>query len=304
MKVFYCDEYHSREHAFDTTRKSKDVADYLRAMHKKEIELVAPLPLTIEQIMSCHDFDYINALRTGQPQHLAESSGFRWCGNTFDSVRYSNGGLLCACLEALHTRGISGSLSSGLHHASAKMGGGFCTLNGIAIAAKTVSSIYGYRVLVVDYDAHFGDGTESIIRNHPDIDQIDVSTNQFYGSRQDCRYGLRYLTECVCNLVDAEVGNYDLVIYNAGMDPHEDCTIGGLPGVDGNILAERDRFVFEHCLTNGVPVAFCLAGGYKSARLTPSRLALLHATTCLLAYDAIVAENSRELLIDADADLS
>ena len=40
---------------------------------------------------------------------------------------------------------------------------------------------------------------------------------------------------------------FDLCIYNAGMDPHQGCPIGGLPGIDGAVLQDREATVFEWC---------------------------------------------------------
>lgn len=49
------------------------------------------------------------------------------------------------------------------HHAHADLGHGFCVFNNIAIAATHLTQ-QGERVLIVDLDAHHGDGTEEIIR--------------------------------------------------------------------------------------------------------------------------------------------
>ena len=58
---------------------------------------------------------------------------------------------------------------------------------------------------------------------------------------------------------------FDLCLYNAGMDPHASCALGGLAGIAGiadAILAERERLVFAWCQERGLPIAFVLAGGY------------------------------------------
>ena len=73
--------------------------------------------------------------------------------------------------------------------------------------------------------------------------------------------------------------DFDLVIYNAGVDPHEDCWIGGLDGISHATLQARDRIVFNWCKTNNFPVAFCLAGGYTNKILSEKRLVQLHRST-------------------------
>jgi len=53
------------------------------------------------------------------------------------------------------------------HHASAKMFGGYCYLNNAAIAARYLSQ-YG-RVLLVDFDFHHGNGTQSIFYDSHEV---------------------------------------------------------------------------------------------------------------------------------------
>ena len=75
----------------------------------------------------------------------------------------------------------------------------------------------------------------------------------------------------------------DLVIYNAGVDPHQHCQIGGLAGVTTTILAEREQIVFDWARARRVPVAFVLAGGYVGGRLCEEALVGLHRLTVATA---------------------
>ena len=63
------------------------------------------------------------------------------------------------------------------------------------------------------------------------------------------------------------------------MDPHEDCDVGGLDGITTDILRERERWFFQWAARRHLPVAFVLAGGYASARLTEDALVGLHRLT-------------------------
>ena len=283
-RIFYSPAYTSMLHAFDTTRKAAMLADYLTHQHSDEIAIVEPDMLTRDQLLTCHDEAYVDAVATGQPVPLAQSNGFQWCPNVFNATRASNGGVLAAAITATRY-GVSGSLSSGLHHAHAEHGSGFCTFNGLAIAAKHITRHYDARVLIVDYDAHFGDGTHALIEGDDAIEMIDLSSSDFFTNRTN-GHGFQYLRRCCELLSDVDVTRFDLVLYNAGMDPYEGCRIGGLKGVTFDCLAERDRFVFTQCAKNSTPVAFCLAGGYSGEQFTPDQLTVAHATTCLLAHDA------------------
>jgi acetoin utilization deacetylase AcuC-like enzyme len=74
-------------------------------------------------------------------------------------------------------------------------------------------------------------------------------------------------------------GSFDAVVYNAGMDPHEYCAIGGLRGITDDLLAAREHLVFDFAAQSSVPVAFALAGGYSSGAMGTEHLTALHRLT-------------------------
>lgn len=287
MKLFYSPEYVCGAYGFDTTRKAGWVVDSLTARPIRGIEMVAPEPLTVRDIEQVHDSDYVDAVRAGSPRELAESQGFDWDPGLWTMVLASNGGVLAAARVALE-QGASGSLSSGLHHAKRERGEGFCTFNGLAIAAKALLAEGAVEsVLILDLDAHCGGGTSQLIDEAPGIHQADVSVSHFdwYPETENSRLAMvtdadSYLPSIRAALDDAQNrGPYDLCLYNAGMDPYQGCPVGGLDGVTAEILAERERLVFEWCRSQGIPVAFVLAGGYIGSRLTESTLVNLHRLT-------------------------
>ena len=53
----------------------------------------------------------------------------------------------------------------------------------------------------------------------------------------------------------------DLLLYQAGADPHVDDPLGGF--LDDEQLARRDAIVFGEARRMGLPVAWNLAGGYQ-----------------------------------------
>ena len=71
----------------------------------------------------------------------------------------------------------------------------------------------------------------------------------------------------------------DVVIYNAGVDPHEHCGTGGTRGITTETLKTREEMVFSWAATHEVPVAFVFAGGYTGARLNEEQLVELHRNT-------------------------
>ena len=96
----------------------------------------------------------------------------------------------------------------------------------------------------------------------------------------DTRQYLPTLRQRLADLSDLDI---DVVIYNAGVDPHQHCQIGGLSGITTAVLAEREQIVFDWARARRVPVAFVLAGGYLGSRLSEEVLVGLHRLTVATA---------------------
>lgn len=269
MKVFYSADYNAAKYQFDTTIKSQWIAKSLKGKPINNVEVIAPTPATRAQIETVHAKKYVQALETGDNLGLAESQGFQWDKGLWTSITASTGGVIAAAQTAL-TEGTAGSLSSGLHHARKDRGAGFCSINGLAVAAKEMlRTKQAQSVLIVDFDAHCGGGTYSLIRDTARICQIDVSTSDFdsyLGNYRTRLWGvdnaMRYLDTCQEALETYAPDAFDLVIYNAGMDPYEHCHVGGLYGIDTAMIEAREQMVFQYFRDANTPVCFALAGGY------------------------------------------
>ena len=291
MNVFYGPDYVASAHAFDTTRKAEWLAASLSRTPIRDIDLVVPQPLTATQVATVHDIGYVQAVQTGIPRDLAESQGFAWDDGLWSMVLASNGGVVAAALDALE-HAVSGSLSSGLHHARRERGDGYCTFNGLAIAAMCALDAGVESVLILDLDAHCGGGTASLIGDDERIWHLDTSVSSYDSYESSRRASLKVLANAVDYLdeirtslnVVAKLGPpLGLCLYNAGMDPFEGCDTGGLPGITREMLAERERMVFDWCRVHSLPVAFVLAGGYVGGQLTEDALVDLHRLTLAAA---------------------
>jgi acetoin utilization deacetylase AcuC-like enzyme len=62
------------------------------------------------------------------------------------------------------------------HHASAGRQMGFCLINNVAVAARSLAA-GGERVVIIDIDAHHGNGTQEIFYDDPDV--MFVSFHQY-----------------------------------------------------------------------------------------------------------------------------
>jgi acetoin utilization deacetylase AcuC-like enzyme len=288
MKIFYSPSYTIAAHSFETTRKSRWVAESLAREPISGIELVAPEPTSAAALSRIHDPEYVDAVRKGNPRELAESQGFRWDSALWEMVCASNGGAVAAASEALCTSQVTGSLSSGLHHARRARGAGFCTFNGLVLAARAALDAGAHTVLILDLDAHCGGGTHELIHADERIWQMDVSVDAFdqyepLGNSQleMVHDASRYLPTIERKLtwLEREAPRFDICLYNAGMDPFGGCSIGGMQGITQQVLSDREEAVFSWCRMRAVPIAFVLSGGYVGPELDRAGLVALHLLT-------------------------
>jgi len=62
------------------------------------------------------------------------------------------------------------ALGCGYHHAGPNYGGGFCLFNDIAVMIEYLREKFGLkRVMIIDYDVHFGNGTSDIYYEDPNV---------------------------------------------------------------------------------------------------------------------------------------
>jgi acetoin utilization deacetylase AcuC-like enzyme len=279
--VFYNADYVASEYAFDTTRKSGALAAVLRADGSATI--VDPgqfAERTSEIVDRLHSPEYVLAVRTGTPSALAESQGFEWDPKLPAMAFAHSTGLVAAVSEVLtSTSRVAGSLSSGLHHARRDRGAGYCTFNGLAVAAMDALDRGAERILILDFDAHCGGGTRSMTSSD-DVVQIDVSTVMFdswepIAAEDSLTYSGpgRYIDHIATALQHASrAGTFDLVLYNAGMDPANS-------GVTKADLNSREQMVAEWAATRGQRLVYALAGGYTGGGITLEDLVALHRLT-------------------------
>jgi acetoin utilization deacetylase AcuC-like enzyme len=292
LPVFYDEDYVLAAQSFETTRKARWVAQSLVADPIPGLRLSPNAPLGSAELERVHDAAYVAAVRSGEPRALAESNGFDWDPQLWTMVRASNGGAVAAARAALRS-GCAGALASGLHHARRAHGAGFCTFNGLALAALAALDAGARRVLVLDLDAHCGGGTAELLGRNPSVRILDIAVDAFDSYEPAGSNSLDlvaraddYLPTLESRLQALAGEHFDLCIYNAGMDPHEGCLVGGLAGIDAELLARRERRVFEWCRARALPVAFVLAGGYLGPGLDREGLVALHRLTLQAAAGA------------------
>jgi acetoin utilization deacetylase AcuC-like enzyme len=181
------------------------------------------------------------------------------------------GTVLTARLALQH--GLACHLAGGTHHAFPDYGSGFCIFNDVAIAARVLlAEGLVRRLLVVDLDVHQGDGTAAIFADDQRVFTFSAHAASNFPLRKQASDldlpladGLEdeaYLAAIGAVLPDLiEQVQPDLVLYNAGVDPHRGDRLGRLCLSDIGLL-QRDRLVLEACLRQRIPVATVIGGGY------------------------------------------
>ena len=218
------------------------------------LQVRPPVPVTVEQLCSAHDREYVEDVLA-----LRRPNGFGTLNaEVAASLRYTNGALLTAARWALQDGGAVAAPVSGFHHACWARGGGFCTFNGLMVAALALrADAPGLQVGILDYDYHYGDGTEDILRRVGRTGITHVTAGADWRRGADASAFLDAIPEHLATLAHC-----DLVLFQAGADPHIDDPLGGF--LTTTELQRRDELVFQGLRARGTPVAWDLAGGYQT----------------------------------------
>ena len=229
------------------------------------IELKSFYPLTRSEIAVAHDDQMVDDVLD-----LKIPNGF---GNKSAAVAASlpyTSGSMRAAVRAAMENGIGAvSPTSGFHHAGYDFNGGFCTFNGLMIAAIPLV-MDGWKVGILDLDMHWGNGTDDIIgRGIFNIEQIP-----HYHQSSTAVFGVKAWLKNLPDIISARFGKCDVVLYQAGADPHVDDPLGGWLTTEQ--LFERDRIVFNTLRELRIPCAWNLAGGYQDPL---SKVIEIHSNT-------------------------
>jgi acetoin utilization deacetylase AcuC-like enzyme len=172
------------EHVENGGRLEAIIAHLEETGLKKELTPLTPRPASVEELLLVHAKQHITHLRG-----MAKKGG-GWLdadtvmsADSYEVALYAAGGTIAAT-EAI----MEGEVNSAFalvrppgHHATPRRAMGFCLFNNIAIAAAHALTKYKLeRALIIDFDAHHGNGTQEIFYDRPEVMYISTHEYPFY----------------------------------------------------------------------------------------------------------------------------
>lgn len=262
LKVFYDSKQNVEKNTSFSPSAGKPslvVKEWQRKRY--EIDISAVTPITREDFYLVHEKNHVD-----QILNCKRENGFNnKLPEVAQSFYWTSGSLLSAADYAISNNENTCSPTSGFHHAEWWKADGFCTFNGLMLAAVKLAGKLppNKKIGILDIDMHYGNGTDNIIQRlkidyvrHYTFGGAEPLSETWQGDARADRWVNRLPT-----IVEA-FQDCALVIYQAGADPHKDDPFGG--ALSDAHLRERDRIVFTTLKRLGIPVVWNLAGGYQS----------------------------------------
>lgn len=229
-------------------------------------------------IKAVHDPAYVEEVATlSVPRAKERRIGFPVTDRVSRRSILSPGGTWAAAKLAM-TYGYAANAAGGSHHALYDSGAGYCVFNDLAIAAnRLIAEGDARRILILDVDVHQGDGTAELMAGREDVFTLSIHAEKNFPVRkarssldvgltdgvEDQDY-MAALMEVLPHTLDTFAP--DLILYQAGVDPHAEDKLGRLALSDAGLDA-RDRTVMREAKRRGIPLASTMGGGYGEDRM-------------------------------------
>lgn len=295
LPIVYSDAYNisfyglEKVHPFDAGKWGKVFTALRRAGLLTDSNFYEPHEATDEELLVVHTPSYINRLKwSAYVATVTEVPFMAMLPNcvvqrrVLKPFRFQTAGTVLAARLALD-HGWAIHLGGGFHHASARRGGGFCCYADITLAVRELQRHGKIKhVIVVDLDAHQGNGYARDFLGDEDVYIMDVYNRAIYPFDEYAKGAIRRKVElrpgtsdeAYLKLVDDHLQmalaefDADLVVYNAGTDVLSGDVLGHL-NISEKGVVQRDELVFRRVRRQGLPVVMLTSGGYQrqSARV-------------------------------------
>ena len=254
--------------------KFQRLHDYLQhRFGDSRLSIWQPERPPLDWISLVHDPNFVHDYYFGTLDAQAQRRiGLPWSEALVTRTVTAVGGTILTARLALQF-GIGLNTAGGTHHAFPDYGSGFCIFNDLAIAVRRLQQENRIRkALILDLDVHQGDGTAFIFSNDASVVTCSLHCEKnFPGRKQNSDLDIAFpegttddfflftLDSILSKLI--QESQPDLILYNAGVDPHHADLLGKMSLTDQGIF-ERDRKVLGACKQAQIPVACVIGGGY------------------------------------------
>jgi acetoin utilization deacetylase AcuC-like enzyme len=274
-----------------------------------KVERVVPPEIAMTDLTRLHDAQYIAAIE----RFCAQGGGFldqdthTGPGSWEAAIRAAGAGIDAIERLAGSPPGTTAFLNVRPpgHHALAAQAMGFCLFNNAAIAAARLVDD-GYRVAIVDWDVHHGNGSQDLLDHDPNVLYVSLHQYPFYpmtggvfdtgeGEAEGTMVNIPLPAGTAGDVYDAgfdrlirpviEQFEPDWILVSAGYDAHADDPLAEmrLASIDYHGFASR----LASLLAPNRIVTF-LEGGYSLSAITASVAATMRGYDGLV-YDGVAS---------------
>lgn len=199
MKIVYNEKY-SEKYPTNPVENPERVRLSAEELLEAEYEFIEPSPASLEDIRRVHGTQHIE---------IVQSRGL------YDAAALAAGGAICAAKLAVQGEPAFALIRPPGHHAAANRAWGMCFFNNMAIAVQKIRP-KAKRVLILDIDLHFGDGTVSVFRGDQDVNIVNPASIDINFEYLEIN-GSKYL-EQVRRALNSNY--YDIIGVSAGFDTY------------------------------------------------------------------------------------
>ncbi|CAF1155745.1 unnamed protein product [Didymodactylos carnosus] len=274
-------------HPFDSGKWGKIIRFLKEGDMITDDTIVEPQEATDADLLVVHTTRYlsslkwsINVARVLEVPPIAFLPNFLVRSRVLRPLRYQTGGTILAGKLALE-RGFAINVGGGFHHCSGDAGGGFCAYADITLLIHFLFNHYPEKikkVMIVDLDAHQGNGHERDFMTNENVFIIDMYNSRIYPHDESAKKAIDLKIELEHHTNDSTYLNL--------LEKHLEKSLDYFHPDFG--VATRDEIVFTNCIKKRqIPIVMCTSGGYQqtNARVIADSLFNLHKKE-LISCDA------------------
>ncbi|KAF5185940.1 Histone deacetylase [Thalictrum thalictroides] len=276
-------------HPFDSSKWGRICQFLIKDGVLEKKWIVEPLEASKDDLLVVHSESYLKSLKSSlEVSIIMEVPPVALLPNcvvqqkALYPFRKQVGGTILAAKLAKE-RGWAINVGGGFHHCCAEKGGGFCAYADISICIHfAFIQLNISRVMIIDLDAHQGNGHERDFSKDGRVFILDVYNPEIYPYDLEARKYIDQKVEVVTGTttdvylerldkaleVAGSMFDPELVVYNAGTDILDGDPLGRLK-ISPDGVVSRDEKVFRFAKDKKIPLVMVTSGGYmkSSARV-------------------------------------